>query len=196
MRRTRPLILLGRLAAALLVVVAAGALAGITLDRTPSGAAAAAAYYGYCPPGSASAAYYQYCPPPNKPPDCSTVTVSPKTIWSPNHALVLVTLSGGTDPDGDPVALKITGVTQDEPLNGTGDGDKTPDALPGPTPASVRLRAERKRNGDGRVYRISFTGSDGAGGSCAGTVTVTVPRDQGGTTAVDSAPPSYNSFGP
>jgi hypothetical protein len=194
--RTRPLILLSRTAAALLVLVAAGALAGITLGG-PSGGAASAAYYEYCPPGSSAAAYYQYCPPPNEPPDCSTVTVAPKTLWPPNHALVLVTLAGGTDPDGDPVALAITGVTQDEPLNGTGDGDTSPDARAGPTAGSVRLRAERKGNADGRVYRVSFTGSDGAGGSCAGTVTVGVPHDQGkGSTPVDSRPPSFDSLGP
>jgi hypothetical protein len=192
MRRTRPLILLGRLAAALLVVVAAGALAGITAGRT-AGGSAAAAYY--CPPGSASAAYYQYCPPPNKPPDCSSVKVAPTTLWPPDHTLRLVTLTGGTDPDGDPVTLTITGVTQDEPINGTGDGDSAPDAAAGPTAASVRLRAERKNNANGRVYRIAFSGSDGAGATCTGVVTVGVPKTLG-STAVDSAPPSFNSFGP
>jgi hypothetical protein len=194
MRRTRPHILLGRLAAALLVVIAAGALAGITAGRS-TGGSAAAAYYEYCPTASASAASYEYCPPPNKPPDCSSVTASPATFWSPNHDLRLVTLTGATDPDGDPVALAITGVTQDEPLTGTGAGDTAPDALPGPTPSSVRLRAERAGGGNGRVYRIAFTVTDGSGGTCSGVATVSVPRDQT-KPAIDSRPPSFNSFGP
>jgi Prealbumin-like fold domain len=45
-----------------LVVLAAGALSSITFGGSMSGAAASAAYYGYCPDGS-SAAGYQYCPP-------------------------------------------------------------------------------------------------------------------------------------
>jgi hypothetical protein len=56
----------------------------------------------------------------------------------------------------------------------------------------VLLRAERDVDGDGRVYRVSFTASDGLGGSCSGTTTVQVPRQ--GDTAADSAPPSYDSF--
>jgi hypothetical protein len=183
----------GRVLAALLAIVAAGALSGITLGK-PGGGAASAAYY--CPDGS-SAAYYEYCPPPNQPPDCSDVTATPNTLWPPNHKFRLVTVSGATDPDGDPVTLTITGVTQDEPLNGIGDGDTSPDAADGPQPNTVRLRAERRGGGDGRVYRIAFTASDGQGGSCSGTVKVGVPHDQGGgSTPIDSAPPSFDSFGP
>jgi hypothetical protein len=142
------------------------------------------------------AVYYGYCPPPNQPPDCSKVTASPTTLWPPNHTLRLVTLTGATDPDGNPVTLTITGVTQDEPVNGTGDEDTAPDAEVGPAPNSVLLRAERSGTGDGRVYRIAFTASDGQGGTCSGTLTVGVPHDQGGrATPVDSAPPSSNSFG-
>jgi hypothetical protein len=122
----------------------------------------------------------------NAPPDCTTVTGGPD-LWPPNHKLRLVTLTGATDPDGDPVALTVTGVTQDEPLNGLGDGDTSPDATPGPAADQVNLRAERSGTGDGRVYRVSFTGSDGRGGSCSGTVLVGVPHDQGkGSTPIDS----------
>lgn len=179
----------------MLAFVAAAALAAISLGGSP-GAPASAAYYGYCPEGSAPAVYYGYCPPPNEPPDCSTVTPSPKTLWPPNHKFRLVTLGGGTDPDGDDVTLTITGVTQDEPVNGVGDGNTSPDAVAGTLPNTVRLRAERSGAGDGRVYRIAFTGSDGQGGTCSGTATVAVPHDMGaGSTAVDSAPPSFDSFG-
>jgi uncharacterized repeat protein (TIGR01451 family) len=122
----------------------------------------------------------------NHNPICTTVTGGPD-LWPPNHKLRLVTLTGATDPDGDPVTLTVSGVTQDEPLNGLGDGDTSPDALPGPTGSQVYLRAERSGTGDGRVYRIAFSGSDGQGGSCASTAIVGVPHDQGkGSVAVDS----------
>jgi hypothetical protein len=115
----------------------------------------------------------------NSPPNCATVTPSSTSLWPPNHKFQLVSLGGATDPDGDTVTLTATGVTQDEPLNGTGDGDTTPDAMLGPASNDVQLRAERSGNGDGRVYRIAFGGSDGRGGTCSGTVTVGVPHNQG-----------------
>ena len=132
----------------------------------------------------------------NEPPDCSGVKPDVRTLWPPNHKYRLITLSGATDPDGDPVTLTITGVTQDEPLNGLGDGDTSPDAKAGPTSNRVFVRAERSGKGNGRVYRIAFAGSDGEGGTCTGHVTVGVPHDQGkGSTPVDSGS-TVNSFGP
>ena len=131
----------------------------------------------------------------NKPPNCSTVKASPGEIWPPNHKFVTVTLSGATDPDGDALTYKITGVTQDEALNGLGDGDTSPDAasVSGRTD-QVQVRAERSGTGDGRVYRISFEVSDGKD-KCSGTVKVSVPHDQSGAAAVDTTSVVVNSFG-
>jgi hypothetical protein len=122
----------------------------------------------------------------NAPPNCSTVTPDRSSLWPPNHTLRLVTLSGATDPDGDPVTLTVDAVTQDEPLNGVGDGDTSPDAVLAAQSDQVYIRAERAGPGDGRVYRISFTGSDGRGGFCTGQTHVDVPHDQSGRPAVDS----------
>ena len=130
----------------------------------------------------------------NSPPDCSTVTPDTALLWPPNHTLRLVSLGGATDPDGDTVTLTVTAVTQDEALDGLGDGDTTPDAVAGPASNQVRLRAERSGTGDGRVYRIAFGGDDGRGGTCTGTVTVGVPHNQG-RAPVDSGL-VVNSFGP
>jgi uncharacterized repeat protein (TIGR01451 family) len=122
----------------------------------------------------------------NHNPICTAVNGGPD-LWPPNHKMHLITLTGATDPDGDVVTLTVTGVTQDEPLNGPADGNTSPDATPGPASNQVNLRAERAGTGDGRVYRIGFSGSDGRGGSCTGTATVGVPHDQGnGNTPIDS----------
>ena len=117
-------------------------------------------------------------PPANHAPSCSTVSSTPKLLWPPNHKFRLITLSGGTDPDGDPVSLTVIGVTQDELLDakGSGDGKTKPDAKLAGAPNKVYVRAERAAKGNGRVYRISFTGSDGKGGQCSGTLTVGVPH--------------------
>jgi hypothetical protein len=94
-----------------------------------------------------------------------------------------------TDPDGDPVTIQITGITQDEPLSGN-----TPDAT-GLGSATAQVRAERAGGADGRVYHLTFTATDSQGASCAGTVTVCVPHDQGGGRTCGDGGALYSSTG-
>lgn len=125
-------------------------------------------------------------------PDCKSVRGSARLTWPPNHKFRLITLSGDED-----LTVSITSVTQDEPVNGSGDGNTSPDArwVDDRTDA-VYLRAERSGRGDGRVYRINFTATRGEDDKeCTGTVRVGVPHDQGkGSTPVDSGD-TYDSFG-
>jgi dipeptidyl aminopeptidase/acylaminoacyl peptidase len=123
----------------------------------------------------------------NRPPDCSGVTSTPNLLWPPDRRFRTVELAGASDPDGDEVTLEITGVTQDEPVGGGRDAYGLGDNL-------ARLRAERDPRGDGRAYRIAFTVTDAEGAQCEGTANVSVPRKRK-QPAVDSAPPSYDSFG-
>ena len=95
----------------------------------------------------------------------------PSALWPPDHTLRLVTLSGGSDPDGDPLILAVTGVTQNEPAGANG-----PDWALATAPQRVWLRAERDGTA-ARVYGIRFTERDPLGASCTGTVTVTVAHD-------------------
>jgi Tol biopolymer transport system component len=135
----------------------------------------------------AGAPSWQPLPPPgNEPPRCDEVRATPASLGAPTHRLLTVTISGATDPDGDVVDLEITGVTQDERVRGPADAVATTQ------PQRVRLRAERDANGDGRVYRIAFEASDGRGGTCTGFAAASVRK---GNRAIDSAPPSYDSFG-
>jgi hypothetical protein len=124
----------------------------------------------------------------NEPPSCGTAYPTPAALRPANHKFRRVDVRGASDPDGDSLTVRVTGVTQDEPTGSSAD------ALPTAAPDQVRLRAERDARGNGRVYRIAFTATDSFGASCSGTVTVGVPH--GGQAAVDSAPPSYDSFGP
>lgn len=129
----------------------------------------------------------------NHNPVCTAVTAGPD-LWPPNHKLRSVTLSGATDADGDTLSWTVTGVTQDEPTNGLGDGDTPIDAVLGTGP-KLQLRAERSGLGDGRVYRIALSVSDGRGGSCTVVAKVGVPHDQSptGIVPVDSGV-VYNSL--
>lgn len=118
--------------------------------------------------------------PPNRPPACAAASASPAVLWPPNGRLIPVTIRGMTDPDGDPVALQVTAIRQDEPLS----REEQPDAT-GIGTARPMVRAGRAGGGDGRVYRIAFTATDPQGAACAGTVAVCVPHDRGKPTCGD-----------
>ncbi len=151
----------------------------------------------------------------NRPPDCTTAMATPDELWPPRHKFVNVEIVGVTDPDGDPVTIVIDDVTQDEPLDGQGDGSFCPDArMMGD---QLQIRAERMGPsylmvpgglgddvaeqsvggpGNGRVYVIHFTASDDRGGSCTGTATVCVPHDmRPGHVCIDDGQ-IVSSFGP
>ncbi|MHC4556069.1 MAG: hypothetical protein ACYS80_02065 [Planctomycetota bacterium] len=119
----------------------------------------------------------------NQPPVCDNAYADPDCLWPPNHKIVAVHILGVTDPDGDPVTITITGITSDEPTasdEGAGGAKHAPDAT-GVGTDTAQLRAERSgKGGNGRVYEISFTASDGVSGECEGSVVVCVPHDQSG----------------
>jgi hypothetical protein len=126
------------------------------------------------------------CRPLDRPLDCGAAGPTVATLWPPNHRLVEVGIQGLTDPGGAPVAVAVTGVRQDEPVNARGDGNTAPDAFL--TGGAVKLRAERSGGGDGRVYHLDFTATSGSR-SCQGSVQVCVPHDQGqGLACVDQGP--------
>ena len=118
----------------------------------------------------------------NDPPRCDLAQPSVASLWPPSHTMQSVGIVGVSDASGDNVTITVSGVTQDEPVNGTGDGDTSPDAsISGD---NVLLRAERAGMGDGRVYNVSFSATDGKE-TCTGAVKVTVPHNRKAV-AVDS----------
>jgi uncharacterized repeat protein (TIGR01451 family) len=132
---------------------------------------------------------------PNQPPECSVALPSSIELWPPNHKFVNVSIAGVLDPDGDPVTTRIVGISQDEPLLARGDGNTCPDGK-GVGTGIASLRAERSGTGDGRVYRVSFTASDGQGGQCTGSVRICVPHDQRPGHACRDDGPVIDSTGP
>jgi hypothetical protein len=126
----------------------------------------------------------------NASPVCSRARASIEMIWPPNHNLMAVSILGVSDPDGDPVTIRIDRILQDEPTNRLGDGDACPDAQ-GVGTSTAQLRAERNGNGNGRVYTIFFTATDGRGESCQGSVKVCVPHNKNAA-CVDEGP-AFNS---
>jgi von Willebrand factor type A domain len=112
----------------------------------------------------------------NQSPVCTAAKPTPSRLWPPFLQFEPIAISGVTDADGDAVTLTVTGITQDEPLTGfpfvldflapDGKGVGTPTA---------RLRAERSIFKNGRVYEVRFQAQDGNGGTCDGSVKVSVP---------------------
>jgi uncharacterized delta-60 repeat protein len=172
--------------------------------------------------GNQRFALARYLPgPPNHAPDCGSSRASVPEIWPPDHRWVPIQVLGVSDPDGDPVAITVTGVTQDEPLAGRGasaaaaatpedpavvagrapgfgdedDGENACSAAVIDPSGGVRLRAERSGRGNGRVYTISFTASDGQGGASGGSVQVCVPHDRLRLACVADRQ-TFNSLGP
>lgn len=112
----------------------------------------------------------------NPPPSVSAISVDRQSLWPPNHALVPVALSyTTTDNCGTPVCTLA--VSSNEPIEGTGDGDASPDWLV--TDAKhVSLRAERSGAGSGRSYSLNVTCVDSAGGASSQAASVTVPKSR------------------
>lgn len=131
--------------------------------------------------------------PVNDIPSCSTATTNTSFIWPPNHKMVSINVAmSTTDVDGDLVTTSISSIFQDEPTNGLGDGDTSPDATLSP----AQVRAERSGTGDGRVYVVGLTASDGHGGTCSGSVDIFVPHSmKKPITAVNSGA-TYDSTTP
>lgn len=116
---------------------------------------------------------------PNPPPVCSAATPTANLLWPPNHQMVSVGIQGVTSPNNLQITDLITGITQDEPVNSTGDGNTAPDGA-GIGTSTAQVRSERSGIAQGgRLYFIAFTATDTNGQSCSGNVVVGVPHDKG-----------------
>jgi hypothetical protein len=123
----------------------------------------------------------------------TVVTANPAPLWPPNHKYHRIDLDACIDSIQDacrgPLDIaanaKVTGCTSDEPDDGLGDGDSANDCVI-VDDHSVDLRAERAGNGNGRVYTIRYTVSDGSS-AIDHTCKVGVPHRQNGDPAIDDA---------
>lgn len=116
--------------------------------------------------------------------------VARPTLWPPNHAMIDVglTFSAADLCASGPLSYAVSVSSDEDASMETGSGGRVhcPDAIVGGD-LSVRLRAERSGDRDGRVYLITVSATDSCGnvGTCQ--VPVAVPLDAPyGSTAVDS----------
>ena len=119
----------------------------------------------------------QHNPPPNCGPTVSA-SVGTALLWPPNHDLVNVGLavSDVDSCDAHP-STSVTVYSNESDQEDTGSGNFSPDAK-SLAAGTLRLRSERKGDGNGRVFLIIASGHDSqalTGFDCA---TVVVPHDQ------------------
>ena len=146
-----------------------------------------------CAPGTATTVTFEATDPAGNTGSAqSSVTVQDTTaptvtcdtavdrLWPPNHGLVDVglTWSAADLCDTAPLAVEVTVTSDEDPAAATGAGGPIhcPDAVVNGT--DVQLRAERSGTGDGRVYAITVSATDGCGNVGVCTVSVGVPMSQ------------------
>jgi hypothetical protein len=111
------------------------------------------------------------------------VDLSPDLLWPPNHRLIDIAASlSVADLCGTP-AVVLASISSNEPDDGEGDGNTLGDiqgALLGTADDRFALRAERRVDGTGRIYTVTYTATDGAANATSATREVRVPHRQGG----------------
>jgi len=108
------------------------------------------------------------------PPDISTVSATPDSLWPPDHKMVPVTVAVSVTDACDPdvaAACEIISVSSNE------SGTSPEWQITGPL--TVNLRAERLVTATGRTCTITVQCMNESGNASTKTVAVTVPHDQG-----------------
>lgn len=118
------------------------------------------------------------------------------SLWPPNHKMVRITVTAQTTDDCGDVTWKIVDVQSNEPVNGKGDGNTSPDwqVLSDHT---LNLRSERSGKGSGRIYTISLQAEDSMGNlSETNKVYVVVPKSKGKSPVINPGNENENPTSP
>jgi hypothetical protein len=116
----------------------------------------------------------------NRPPDITDISVTPASLWPPNHKMQDVNVNY-TVSSACQTQCRLE-VTSNEPVLGTGTGDTSPDWEIIDS-NSLKLRAERAGTGNGRIYTISIICSDNLGNTNTVSTEVIVPHNVSRTLA-------------
>jgi hypothetical protein len=121
-------------------------------------------------------------------PPTISVSISPDTLWPPNHKMVLVTPAiTATDNCSAAPTIQLTAITMNEGEETNtfdsnydytmGDGH-TIDDIQVSENNDIYLRAERSGTGTGRIYTITYIAIDASGNTATASATVNVPHNQ------------------
>jgi hypothetical protein len=106
------------------------------------------------------------------------VSVTPDSLWPPNHKCVIVEVTVTAQDAGDPSpTIRLVSITSNEPDNTKGDGNTT-NGITIVNDFTFNLRAERSGPGSGRTYTITYEATDISGNIAMTSITVEVPHNQ------------------
>jgi len=112
-------------------------------------------------------------------PPTLSLSVSPSVLGPPNHKLVPVTVTPEVSDACDPSpTLRLASIKSNEGDLANGSGHTSPDiqdAQFGTDDRQFLLRAERRGDGNGRIYTITYEADDATGNVAVRQVTVAVP---------------------
>jgi hypothetical protein len=108
-------------------------------------------------------------------PPVISVSVTPDTLWPPNHKYftVTATVTVSDTYDTNP-SIMLVSVTSNEPDNGKGDGNTVNDIVI-VDDYTFKLRAERSVLGSGRIYTITYQAVDSSGNTIEADAIVSIP---------------------
>jgi hypothetical protein len=109
-------------------------------------------------------------------PPTITAAVAKSSLWPVNHDLANVGLTFSAVDNSTAVTTSVAIYSDEDDVTSAG-GDQSPDAA-NIAAGTLRLRAERKANGDGRVYLILLTAADAFSNTSHRCLTVVVPKSQ------------------
>jgi hypothetical protein len=115
-------------------------------------------------------------------PPVLTLSVSPTSLWPPNHTFRTITATiTATDVCDAAPTVRLVSITSNQPVDGRGDGRTAPDlrdAAFGTDDREFELRAERQ-GGHARLYTITYQAEDDHGNVTTQQAFVEVPASQG-----------------
>ncbi|MFC1800240.1 FlgD immunoglobulin-like domain containing protein [Candidatus Eisenbacteria bacterium] len=114
------------------------------------------------------------------PPEIS-VELSRDVLWPANHKMceITATIEASDICDSDPT-IALVSITSSEPDDSLGDGDEPDDIQLGPNDFEFKLRSERSGLGNGRIYTVTYSVTDGSGNTSVASAEVLVPHDRTG----------------
>jgi hypothetical protein len=128
-------------------------------------------------------------------PPSIAVSVSPSSLWPPNHQMIdvraRVVVAGGACSPAPSFVLQSVSSSEPDDAEGEGDGRTLNDvqqAATGTPDLAFALRAERDGDGPGRVYTITYAIGDGPAAGTTATAVVTVAHDATGSGASAARP--------
>lgn len=110
-------------------------------------------------------------------PPTLSISLTPDTIWPPNHKMVLINANISVTDNSDLTPeVKLVTITCNEPIDANSDISGVDF---GTNDRSFYIRSDRKgKQKQGRVYTVTYSATDASGNVGTNSATITIPHDR------------------